>query len=265
MKSEKKSMVVWYIVLAALLWSAMAMAEEKTAGPEAGKKETEKEKINRSGYPLKTCVVTGLELGSMGDSIIHQYEKREVRFCCAGCIPKFEEAPEKYLAKLDEALVAQQMRDYPLDRCVVAGGKLGGPMGRPIDFLHEGRLVRFCCRGCEKEFQKEPVKYLKKLDEAVIEKQKPVYPLAVCVVSGEELGSMGEPVDYVYRNRLVRFCCPACVGKFEKNSGEYLKQLDEAEALRKREKGVSLAPEVPTGADPATTSTHGRHDHGTHE
>lgn len=63
------------------------------------------------GYPLDTCVVTGLKLGSMGDPVVMQHEGRTVKFCCAGCPPKFRKEPAKYLAKLDAA-VAQQREGH---------------------------------------------------------------------------------------------------------------------------------------------------------
>ena len=54
---------------------------------------------------------------------------------------------------------------YPLTTCVVSGEKLG-EMGKPVVVKHEGREVQLCCKSCQPEFQKEPAKYLKKLDEA---------------------------------------------------------------------------------------------------
>lgn len=51
-------------------------------------------------YPLKTCIVTGNTLDSMGDpqSIVH--EGQVVKFCCEPCVGKFKNNPAKYLAKL---------------------------------------------------------------------------------------------------------------------------------------------------------------------
>ena len=54
---------------------------------------------------------------------------------------------------------------YPLKTCVVSGEKLG-EMGKPYVYTHEGREVRFCCKGCLKDFKKDPAKYVKKLDDA---------------------------------------------------------------------------------------------------
>lgn len=53
-----------------------------------------------SSYPLKVCLVTDNELGSMGKVITKVYDGREVKFCCKPCVKKFEANPAKYLAKL---------------------------------------------------------------------------------------------------------------------------------------------------------------------
>jgi YHS domain-containing protein len=36
----------------------------------------------------------------MGEPVTYVYEGQEIRFCCAGCIPRFEQDPEKYMNKL---------------------------------------------------------------------------------------------------------------------------------------------------------------------
>jgi hypothetical protein len=59
------------------------------------------------------------------------------------------------------------------------------------------------------------------------------YPLKVCAVSGEELGSMGEPFDYIHQeagqpDRLVRMCCDGCLKKFKKDPAKYLARIDAA-------------------------------------
>ena len=75
---------------------------------------------------------------------------------------------------------------------------------------------------------------------AWLAKAKAEYPLQTCVVSDEAIGgSMGEGVDYVYKqegqpDRLVRFCCKDCVKDFNKDPAKYLKQIDEAAAKAKK-------------------------------
>lgn len=51
------------------------------------------------------------------------------------------------------------------------------------------------------------------------------YTSDTCVVSGNRLGSMGDPVTKVYGNQEVKFCCKPCVAKYEKNPERYAKNL----------------------------------------
>lgn len=193
------------------------------------------DKPKRTGdvYTLDTCPVTGKKLGSMGDPVVKVYDGREVRFCCAGCIKKFEASQEEYIEKIDAAMVKQQLPFYPLTTCVVLGGKLGD-MGKPVDVVVGNRLVRLCCKGCQTKLEETPGEFIAKLDKAVIEKQKDTYPLDTCVVTGDKLGGdMGDPVEYVAGNRLIRFCCKGCIKEFEKNPAKYLKILDDAKAGKK--------------------------------
>jgi tetratricopeptide (TPR) repeat protein len=57
-------------------------------------------------YPLKTCVVSGEDLGSMGDPIAFMYDGTEVQICCKGCMKKFLADPPKFLRMVREAKAA---------------------------------------------------------------------------------------------------------------------------------------------------------------
>jgi len=48
-----------------------------------------------------------------------------------------------------------------LKTCPVSGEKLGGDMGEPYVFVYKGQQVKLCCKGCKKDFDKNPDKYLK--------------------------------------------------------------------------------------------------------
>lgn len=54
-------------------------------------------------YPLNFCVVSGAELGTMGDPVVIVHEGQEVKFCCAHCTPKFKKNPDEYLKKIADA------------------------------------------------------------------------------------------------------------------------------------------------------------------
>lgn len=52
------------------------------------------------------------------------------------------------------------------------------------------------------------------------------YPLKTCIVSDNDLDSMGEQASFVYQGQTVKVCCKPCVAKFEKNPAKYLKKLE---------------------------------------
>jgi YHS domain-containing protein len=52
-------------------------------------------------YPLKTCIVTDNELGSMGTPITKVHNGQTVKFCCKPCVREFQAEPEKFLSKLN--------------------------------------------------------------------------------------------------------------------------------------------------------------------
>ena len=64
-------------------------------------------------------------------------------------------------AKIDEALIAQQLRSYPLSTCLISGSPIR--KGKGINVLYGVQLTRFCCPLCPEAFAKEPQKYLAKL------------------------------------------------------------------------------------------------------
>lgn len=183
--------------------------------------------------PLDTCIVSGEKLGSMGEPVTLKHEGRHITLCCRSCLREFEADPKKFIEQLDKAIIEAQLMHYPIDTCIVAGGKLGS-MGEPVNFVYNNRLVRFCCAGCEKGFKDDPAKHLRALDNKIIEQQAGTYALTTCVVSGAELGSMGAPLDDVFGNRLVRFCCASCIKRFEAEPARYMSKIDKAYADAQR-------------------------------
>lgn len=182
-------------------------------------------------YPFDSCPVSDEKFGSedMGDPVAIEHEGRDIRFCCESCIKPFKKDPARFLAKVDEAIVKTQLPRYPLETCVVRGEKFGKEV-EPVDRVYKNRLVRMCPhKQCLDQFTQRPAEYLAKLDKAVIERQKASYPLGTCPVSGEKLGGeMGEPVDFVTGNRLVRFCCKNCIQEFRKEPWKHLGKLEAA-------------------------------------
>ncbi len=52
------------------------------------------------------------------------------------------------------------------------------------------------------------------------------YPLKVCIVSDNDLDSMGEQATFIYQGQTIKVCCKPCIAKFEKNPPKYLKKLE---------------------------------------
>lgn len=51
------------------------------------------------------------------------------------------------------------------------------------------------------------------------------YPLDVCLVSGNKLGSMGKPVTFVHEGQEVKLCCRPCLDDFQADPAKYLAKL----------------------------------------
>lgn len=127
----------------------------------------------------------------------------------------------------EKAVIAEQLPSYPVSTCLVSDEPLVAADGI-IDYVQDGRLVRLCCKGCIKMLKKDPASVFAKLDAAVVEAQRSSYPLETCVISGEPLGGMGDPIEYVYGTRLVRLCCKGCVKGFKKDPAGSMAKIDAA-------------------------------------
>jgi hypothetical protein len=66
---------------------------------------------------------------------------------------------------------------YTLKKCIVSGDKLGGDMGDPYVFIYKDKddvahEIKFCCKSCLKDFNKDPQGYLKKIAAAEAKQKK---------------------------------------------------------------------------------------------
>ena len=118
----------------------------------------------------------------------------------------------------------EQLPFYPLRSCIVTGTDL---LSEQMIFeIYRGRLLLLSGPEAAREFQLTPRIYVDLLDQAVIEAQTPDYPLTVCIVSGEPLSAVQNPIDRVKSHRLVRLCCNNCVSEFDLQATEHLAELD---------------------------------------
>jgi hypothetical protein len=59
----------------------------------------------------------------------------------------------------------EKAKPYTLKTCPVSDEKLGG-MGDPYVFTYQDREIKLCCKDCKKDFEKNPKKFIKKIEDA---------------------------------------------------------------------------------------------------
>ena len=67
-------------------------------------------------------------------------------------------------------------------------------------------------------------------EEAMIAAQSATYPLTKCVVSGEDLGSMGDAINYIHEGTLIKLCCDHCKPDVEKDPAKFAAMVKAAAA-----------------------------------
>ncbi len=201
------------------------LPKQTAPAPAAAPSEAEIVKVQKSAYPLDTCVISGKKLDAKALDVV--IDGRLVRLCCPNCKAGAEKDKAATFAKIDAGVVAAQKASYPLATCPISGEKLGS-MGDPVDVVVGTKLVRLCCASCKKGLEKDPAAALAKVDKAWIDAQLAAYPLTTCPVSDEKLGGMGEPVNVLYGTKLVRLCCKSCTKALDKDGPAILAKIDAA-------------------------------------
>jgi YHS domain-containing protein len=88
--------------------------------------------------------------------------------------------------------------------CIVTGEEF--PLGGGVKYTYLNREVTFCCKGCEKAFEKEPANYLK--------------DGLRCPVCDDDDGK--QELSHVHNNVKYYFCGSGCKKKFEADAEKYL-------------------------------------------
>lgn len=139
---------------------------------------------------------------------------------------------------------------YPLSTCPVSGKPLGKDsvsfvIEDAANPLNDGREIRFCCQKCVEKFTADPKAFLPTIDAAIIEQQRPFYPLTKCLVmTDNDLPLPGSPdadklKEVVVLNDLVRLCCPGCIKKIKKDPASFVATIDAA-AIAAQKKAYPL-------------------------
>ena len=210
-------------LLLALLLGALsvpALAHDHSGDDDAASKATSASQAPGDDPYYFATSPTGKALGDT--PVVEVYEGRELRFADKADAAAFHKDADKYIAELNQRIIADQGEYYPLDVCPVTGE----PLDVPVDYVSGNHLVRFCCEGCISEFETDPSKYLAKVDAAAIAKQSAAYPLDHCLLLPDE---KFEPEhDILVGGRLFRLCCGGCEAKVRENPVEWIARLEEA-------------------------------------
>lgn len=184
---------------------------------------------------------------------------KTVAVCCNRCMGKIEamdaDGKAGVLATATPAPEAREIvlaRAYLLPTCPLSGKGIDD-MGKAATKRIGDRDVMVCCPPCFKRVEGDRAKYDAKIDEQIIKRQRPTYPLDTCIMSGRPLGE--DRVDLVWGNRLVRLCCGRCVIAFKDQPAKHLKALDAAliTAVPPTEGATCVVSGRPLGDSPKVT------------
>lgn len=83
-------------------------------------------------------------------------EHAKVYFCCNNCKSGWNKDSSKMKAKLKDSYTYQTS-------CPI----MGGDIDPTVSATYKDRTIYYCCSMCDKKFQKDPAKYLAKIDEEI--------------------------------------------------------------------------------------------------
>jgi YHS domain-containing protein len=178
-------------------------------------------------YPLDTCPVSGEKLGKdavttvLTDMKDTRLNGTQMKFCCAKCETAFKADPAKYMTKVEDE-IKKSAPAYPLTTCLIMTDESIDDSAKAVVF--HNRVYKFCCKKCIATFEKNPAKFEKAFETAVIAKQTAGYKATKCPVSGEPLKA--DSTSIVINNRLVKTCCPKCAEKAKADPTGTLVKVD---------------------------------------
>jgi hypothetical protein len=161
----------------------------------------------------KICPVTGEALGSMGEPIKVKVGQQIAFLCCKGCLGK--KLNSEHWKTIQTNIAAAQ------GTCPIMGKPVTADMKSTVV---NGQQVFVCCPPCIAKIQADPAAALKKVNASYasyINSERQTYSdqmhiaaQGICPVSGQKLGSRGEPIKVkVGENEIAFLCCQDCVGK----------------------------------------------------
>lgn len=231
--------------------SLAAFAQTKPAAKPAGKAPAQAVKFLGKGDGIKTCPVTGEEIGNKDNHAA--FFGREVYFCCPDCLATAQKNPEAYVKKTEAAQIAavknlpkskghdeegehanhgamakDQHADHAEVKFIGKGDGIetcpvtGETVNKNLKGEALGRTFYVCCEGCLETVKKNPAAYLKPAASAS--------PATAFLGKGDGVETCpvtGEPVNKNLKGealgRTYYVCCEGCLETVKKNPAAYLK------------------------------------------
>ena len=185
------------------------------------------------------------------------YKNQTYYFCSAGCKEHFEKNPERYAAKPGEiqktasGAAGDQGQDAQAVKTKdpVCGHEVDETQAKAAGLTsdYEGKTYYFCSYNCNKQFDKDPERYLHQEAQGgsggsqapVVAKtaQDPVCGLPVATGPAKQAGRTSE-----YQGKIYYFDTDGCKQRFDKDPQHYLSGSSEATLPR-------TYPLVPTNPD----------------
>lgn len=202
----------WMIAIASMTVFGLALSLAAVAG--------EAEKAAKSDQPpLPDCPVMGEPIDF---SISQATDAGPVFFCCARCLKKYNEDPEKFAG----AVAAQRKALEKFEKVQVSCPVSGKPADPKVFTELDGKKVYFCCPGCKPQYEAEPAKFAAALANGYTYQTQ-------CPVSGEPV----DPASFVELagGQKIYLCCPRCGEALFKDPAKHLPNL--------KKQGINLEPD----------------------
>jgi len=138
------------------LFCCVALCVTLAFGVTARAAEAAKKEDGKAAKPINTkCPVEG---GDVDPKVTIQHEGKTIAFCCAGCDEEFKKDPAKFMA-----IIAKEKKEAPKlnAKCPVSDDDADATLTKE----YKGRTIAFCCEECIKDFDKDPKKYVAKLEK----------------------------------------------------------------------------------------------------
>lgn len=203
------------LLLISLVSRTSAQTSSQTTTNASQSTQQSKEKLSQRDQlrvaVQKVCPVSGKKLGSMGTPIKKRIGDQDLFLCCSNCTK----------GKVDRTHWGTIHANIKKAQAICP------VMGKPLPAkakwtVVEGQLVYVCCPPCIDKIQREPTKWLAKVDVSYAAATMShddirIATQKICPVSGKKLGSMGEPIKRRIGKEELFLCCKGCAkGKVDR-------------------------------------------------